>query len=221
MRILVVEDNQKLASNIGVILRHQNYVVEIVNSGNAAIEQAQLNDYQLIILDLGLPDIDGIEVCRQLRSAEVTAPILMLTARIDLESKVTGLDTGADDYLTKPFLPEELLARVRALLRRQEASKVNVIIIADLKVNLATRQVWEKDRLVDLSPIELRILEFLLLARGSAKNAAEICSAVWGERESDAMFSDTLKVHIARLRKKLQADIIKTVPGWGYMIDKQ
>lgn len=220
MNILIIEDNKKLAENIKTVLVHEKYVAEISNSGQDGINKACCNTYDLIILDLGLPDIDGIEVCNRLRKNNILSPILMLTARIDLESKVEGLDIGADDYLTKPFLMDELLARIRALLRRDSSHKqVEINIGNDIKINISNKSVFLRDEIVALSPNEYKIFEYLVLNKGGVRNATEIYESVWGSDNSEILFSDTLKVHIARIRKKLGADVIKTVKGFGYLIE--
>lgn len=220
MNILIVEDNQKLAENIATVLKHENYVTEISLTGENGLYKASTNTYDLIILDLNLPDTDGIEICKKLRAKEITTPVLMLTARIDLDSKVTGLDSGADDYLCKPFLMDELLARLRALLRRNADDKSSTIQInKEVKLDITAKKVQKNGKDIALSPTEIRILEFLASNRNEAKKTMEIYESVWGSQNTDAMFSDALKVHIARLRKKLGADIIKTVSGFGYIIE--
>lgn len=219
MQILLVEDNPKMSANLKTVLEHQLYQVEAVLTGQLAVELAEINHYDLVILDLALPDIDGLEVCRQLRQMGNLAPILMLTARIDLESKVMGLDLGADDYLCKPFLIDELLARLRALLRRTSKHKQTCWQLADLQIDLKSKQVKRANQLISLSPIEMKILEFLLINQGVVQPADKIYEAVWGSANDDILFSDTLKVHIARLRKKLVVQgLIQTIAGSGYLI---
>jgi len=218
MQILLVEDTKKIAENISDVLRFEHFTVAVASTGEEALELIEVNTYDLIILDLSLPDIDGQEVTKILRKNKVTTPLLMLTARIDLDSKIEGLNSGADDYLTKPFLMDELLARVKALLRRTSSNKSNTVEIKDLEIDLNTRQLKKNDQVVALSPIEMNILEFLIMNQGVVQSASQIYESVWGSHNSDVLFSDTLKVHIARLRKKIGADIIKTVPGSGYVI---
>lgn len=220
MNILIIEDNKKLAENIANVLRLDNYLVDLATTGQTGIELARLNQYALIILDLTLPDIDGIDVCSKLRTIEITTPILMLTARIDLTSKVEGLDSGADDYLTKPFLMDELLARVRALLRRDSQKKNSKIIITkDLTIDLCLREVIYENKKISLSPTEYRLLEYLSLNKGKSLSTGEIYTNVWGTDNSEVLFSDSLKVHIARLRKKTDPSTIKTIKGYGYSIE--
>jgi two-component system OmpR family response regulator len=220
MNILIIEDNQKMAENIATVLRHENYNAEVALNAQEGKYKASINTYDAIILDLNLPDGDGIEICKELREKGVSYPILMLTARIDLESKVEGLDYGADDYLTKPFLMDELLARLRALFRRESTDKSTKISLPNnIKIDLAAKNITIKDKTVKLSPTEYRIIEYLVLNRGKAKETQEIYEAVWGNEDQDALFSDSLKVHITRLRKKLGHDAVKTVPTGGYMIE--
>jgi DNA-binding response OmpR family regulator len=217
MNILLIEDNLKLSENIKAILSHSGYNIEAILTGNEGIYYASVNNYDLIILDLNLPDIDGIEVCKQIRAKQIKTPILMLTARINIESKVEGLNIGADDYLTKPFLSEELLARIRALTRRNSQNKTSEINLKNISLNLASHILKKDNREISLSPIELKIFEFLALNQGTAKNPTEIYESVWGNTE-DLMFSDTLKVHIANIRQKLGKEVIETVNGFGYII---
>ncbi len=218
MIILLIEDNQKLAQNITTILQSEGYHVDTALDISTAKEYTEEKSYDLVILDLGLPDGDGIELCQYFRNNKYTWPLLILTARMNLESKVEGLDSGADDYLTKPFLTEELLARVRALLRRDSAQKTSQVVMNDLKVDLRTKIVTKNNKVINISPIEMKLLETFLLKRGSVLTAAEIYEKVWGNSDSDLLFSDTLKVTIARLRKKIGHEVITTVPGFGYGI---
>ena len=219
MNILIVEDNKKLARNIATVLRKQKYNVDLAFVGGDGLEMAQINSYGLVILDLALPDIDGVEVCCTLREEESSVPILMLTARVDLHSKVNGLDSGADDYLTKPFLMDELLARVRALMRRASKCKKSSIKLGSVTIDLAGKTVKKDGGNIKLSPREMGLLEFLVFNKGKTKSASEIYESVWGSHDSDILFSDTLKVHVANLRKKLGKGILKTVTGFGYVIE--
>lgn len=219
MKILLIEDNIKLAENIATILNSENYLVECSNTGCSGLKKALSSHFDLIILDLALPDIDGIEVCKSLRSKGVNQPILMLTARINIESKVEGLDVGADDYLTKPFLMEELLARIRALLRRNLNQNQTKFIFNHVKVNLDLKKVWANEKEIKLSPIDFKIIEFLLKNKGKFQSVTDIYENVWGDNNSERFFSDTLKVHIATIRQKLGKELIRTVNGFGYIID--
>jgi DNA-binding response OmpR family regulator len=220
MNILVIEDNKKIGQNIQTVLNLVGYEVDLALTGDQGLEFFYSNKYDLIILDLALPDIDGFDICQQIREEGSAIALLMLTARIDLESKVKGLDKGADDYLTKPFLMDELLARVRALLRRQGNIKQTEFEIGDkVKVDLTKKKVTIDGNDGSLSPIEFRIIEYLLHFKGETRNAQQIYESVWGSDDSEILFSDKLKVHIAHIRKKLGNNIIKTVTGFGYMIE--
>ena len=223
MNILIVEDNKKLAENTAKVLEHEGYIADTAHTGKEGLNLGSTNNYDLIILDLGLPDIDGLEVCTKLRANEVSQPILMLTARISISDKVSGLDTGADDYLTKPFLMEELLARVRSLLRRtatQKSATLNLGKDDSIKFNTKSKQLTISGKKTSLTPTEIRLFEFLAINKGKVQDAATIYESVWGSTSSDDMlFSDSLKVHVARLRKKLGKDTIKNVKGFGYIIE--
>jgi len=220
MNILLIEDNIKMAENIKTVLCHEGYNVTHHEMGQKGFSEACINNYNLIILDLTLPDIDGIEVCQKLRKNKCITPILMLTARIDIDSKVDGLDSGADDYLTKPFLMDELLARIRSLIRRDSKNKSSLIqLVGNISINLASKQVLKSNLEVKLSPIQYNILELLAVNQGKNMSQLEIYELVWGTDNSEVLISDTLKVHIATIRKKLGKNIIKTVRDQGYMID--
>lgn len=217
MNILLIEDNIKMARNIETVLRAENYLVDVIHTGKEATDKVSDGSFDLLILDLMLPDTDGIDLCKQMRAEGYENAILMLTARINLESKVEGLDGGADDYLTKPFMMDELLARVRSLCRRQGKRGQSVVQIGDLTVNIASKQATRAGDVLPLSPIEMRLLEYLIIHRGQTKSPVEIYESVWGNTD-DALFSETLKVHMSRLRKKVGSHIISTIPGYGYGI---
>jgi len=218
MHILVVEDQRDFAENIRKYLETESYSVDLAFDGESGLHQALLEDYALVVLDLNLPRMDGLEVCRQLRTAGRSMPILMLTARIGHQNAVAGLDSGADDYLTKPFDLEELLARMRALLRRGGESRSPLIVVGDVTIDTNTHEVRRDGTLVALAPREYALLEFLALNRGVARTRLEIIELVWGEYD-ELMFSQTVDVHVAYLRRKLGKDIIRTVPGKGYMME--
>ena len=218
MHILVVEDQRDFAENIRKYLETESYSVDLAFDGESGLRQALLEDYAIVVLDLNLPRMDGLEVCRELRKAGRSMPILMLTARVGHENAVAGLDSGADDYLTKPFDLEELLARMRALLRRGGESRSPLIVIGDVTIDTNTHEVRRDGKLVALAPREYALLEFLALNRGVARTRLEIIELVWGEYD-ELMFSQTVDVHVAYLRRKLGKDIIRTVPGKGYMLE--
>ncbi len=162
MRILLVEDEKKIASFIKRGLKESHYAVDVAFDGNEGLFLAETNTYDLIILDIMLPGKDGIAVCRELRRKQNNAPILMLTARDDVEDKVEGLNSGADDYLTKPFAFEEFLARVRVLLRRQSSQKTTKLKVADLELDLVTHKVNRSGKVIELTSTEFALLEFLM-----------------------------------------------------------
>ncbi len=218
MHVLLVEDQQDFAYNIQRYLATESYTVDLAFDGEEGLQKGLADDYALVILDLNLPRRDGLSVCRELRKAGRSMPILMLTARIGHQNAVAGLDSGADDYLTKPFDLEELLARMRALLRRGGESRSPLITVGDVTIDTNTHEVRKGDQLVPLAPREYDLLAFLALNRGVAKSRLEIIELVWGEYD-ELMFSQTVDVHVAYLRRKLGREVIRTVPGKGYMIE--
>jgi two-component system OmpR family response regulator len=219
MHILVVEDQQDFAQNIRRYLETESYSVDLAFDGESGLQRGLSEEYALVVLDLNLPRMDGLEVCRQLRRSGRSMPILMLTARVGRDNTVAGLDSGADDYLTKPFDLEELLARMRALLRRGGESRSPIIVVGDVTVDTNTHEVRKDGKLVALAPREYALLEFLALNRGIAKSRLEIIELVWGEYD-ELMFSQTVDVHVAYVRRKLGREVIVTVPGKGYMMGK-
>ena len=220
MRILLVEDEPSAAHMLAKGLREQTYAVDVAADGETALEQAYFNSYDLIILDLMLPGKDGLEVCRDLRAQGAVVPILMLTARDAIEDRIAGLDIGADDYLTKPFDFHELLARVRALLRRGQALQPDILRVGDLMVATRPRQVWRGDSPIDLTAKEYALLEYLCRRAGEVVTRAEIAEHVWDA--SFDPFSNLIEVYIQRLRRKIDEDhpvkFIRTRRGEGYML---
>jgi DNA-binding response OmpR family regulator len=223
VRILLVEDEVSAAKMLAKGLREDSYAVDVAMDGETALAQAGLADYDLIILDIMLPRKNGFEVCRELRAAGFTAPILMLTARDAVEDRVAGLDTGADDYLVKPFDFEELLARVRALLRRKEALYPQVIAVADLSVNTRSRRASRGGRDIDLTTKEYALLEYLARRAGEVAGRADIAEHVWDENFDP--FSKVIEVIIQRLRRKVDSGqpvkLIHTRRGEGYMLSAE
>jgi len=218
-RVLVVEDEANIAGFIRRGLIYKGYEVDLAASGEEALESVQRSLPDLVILDLMLPGIDGIEVCRRLRAAD-DLPIIMLTARDSVSDKVEGLESGADDYITKPFEFEELLARVRATLRRRSGKDADVLRVGDLTLKPASREVTRGDRTIELTAREYELLEFLARHAGQIVMKETLFEKVWGydfDIESDA-----IKVYISYLRKKLNAageqDLIRAVRGVGYML---
>jgi two-component system copper resistance phosphate regulon response regulator CusR len=220
VRILLVEDEPSAAKMLAKGLREQTYAVDVTADGEAALELAYLNDYDLIILDVMLPGKDGFAVCRQLRDAGSSVPVIMLTARDMVEDRIEGLDTGADDYLTKPFDFHELLARVRALLRRQPAMRRETIEVADLTIDTRARQVWRANNLIDLTAKEYALLEYLARRADEVITRASIAEHVWDENFDP--FSNLIEVYIQRLRRKIDdpysVKLIRTRRGEGYLL---
>ncbi|NIO27752.1 MAG: response regulator [Candidatus Latescibacteria bacterium] len=223
MRILVVEDEKKVASFIKKGLEEESYAVDVAANGSDAEFLAQMNPYDLIVLDLMLPGKDGVDVCRALRARKVRTPILMLTARDSLEDKVEGLDSGADDYLTKPFAFEELLARVRALLRRGPTDDASPLRVEDLILDRSMRKARRGDREIFLTNREFALLEFFMHRVRRVLSRAVIAEHVWGH-DFDAE-SNVIDVTISHLRSKVDRDtscpLIHTVRGVGYIMCKK
>lgn len=217
MHILIIEDQQKLAANIKEYLETEHYAVTVANDGRVGFEVAMTQDIDILILDINLPGMDGYVICNMLRQHKKDMPILMLTARSKREEVIHGLNIGADDYLSKPFDMEELLARIRALLRRKSVEKQPVVTLGNIVIDTNTKEVKKGSKKVELSPKEYALFEYLLRHRGIAQDRPAILEHVWGGRD-DLLFSQTVDVHIAYLRRKLGKSVIETVPGKGYMI---
>lgn len=220
MRILVVEDQADVAEFLVRVLGTARWAADVASCGAAALERAASVDYDLIILDLGLPDIDGLTVCRTLRGRGVRLPVLVLTAYSDLHDRVRGLDSGADDYLAKPFEPEELLARLRALLRRQSLSTDPVLRVADLTLDPALRRVERAGRTVPLSPREYAVLEYLLRMPHRVVSRLQLIDHVWDDNIEPA--ANAVEVLVSRVRRKIdgpsQQPLLHTVRGAGYLL---
>lgn len=217
MHILLIEDQEKLADNIRQFLSLEQYVVTVCHNGKEGFEKAMTLDVDLLILDINLPGMDGYQICALLRQNKKNMPILMLTARDKQQEIVHGLNLGADDYLGKPFDLDELLARVRALLRRNAVEKQPKLVSGAVTLDTNSREVWKKDVKVNLSPKEYGLLEFLMRHKGIVQDRPRIIEHVWGGRD-ELLFSQTVDVHVAYLRRKLGKGVIATVPGKGYMI---
>lgn len=220
MRILVVEDERVAAEVLAKGLREHAYAVDVAGDGAAALEQAATNDYDLIILDILLPGLNGLDVCSRLRAEGLTVPILMLTARGGPDQRVEGLDAGADDYLPKPYHFPELLARVRALLRRGPALTPAILSFHDLSVDTRARRVERAGRAIALTTKEYALLEYLLRRQGQVVGRADIAEHVWDD--SFDPLSNLIEVYIQRLRRKIddghQAKLIRTHRGAGYSL---
>ena len=220
MRILLVEDEFDAAAVLAKGLREHAYAVDTASDGRQALDLTATNDYDLIVLDLLLPRIDGLEVCRRLRSDGLTTPILMLTARGEPDQRVEGLDVGADDYLPKPYHFPELLARVRALLRRGPALASAVLHVEDLTIDTRAQQVRRAKRPVQLTTKEYALLEYLARRQGEVVGRADIAEHVWDD--SFDPLSNLIEVYIQRLRRKIDdgesVKLIQTRRGAGYCL---
>jgi DNA-binding response OmpR family regulator len=220
MRILIVDDEAELCAQIAQTLGQQRYTVETAGDGASALEKICTEPYDLIVLDIMLPEKDGFTVLRELREEGVTTPVLMLTAKGDVANRVKGLDLGADDYLHKPFSMAELLARIRALLRRSHEQASPVLMLDTIRLDTSTRTVTLNGVPVSLTPKEFSLLEFLLYNRNRAISRFNMAEHVWGDAFDPFTMSNNIDVHIKNLRKKLDDQagrIIVTVRGIGYM----
>ena len=220
MRILLVEDEPVAAALLAKGLREHAYAVDVAADGAAALEQAGVNDYDLVILDVLLPGINGLDVCARLRAEGAAVPILMLTARGGPDQRVQGLDAGADDYLAKPYHFPELLARVRALLRRGPALASSVLVADDLTVDTRARRVERGGQPIQLTTKEYALLEYLVRRHGDVVGRADIAEHVWDD-SFDPM-SNLIEVYIQRLRRKIddghRVKLIQTRRGAGYSL---
>src|SRR3989440_3569510 len=220
MRILLVEDDARIARFVSRGLREQTYAVDVAADGDDALYKAAINDYDAVILDVMIPGRDGFEVCRELRAAGSNVPVIMLTARDTIEDRVEGLDTGADDYLTKPFEVAELLARLRALLRRGHVVRPEQIVVADLVIDARAHSVTRAGRKIELTAKEYALLEYMARERGRVLTRAEIAEHVWDENFDP--LSNLIDVNINRLRHKIDdgfsPPLIHTRRGAGYLL---
>lgn len=220
MRLLLVEDDPRIARFIAKGLREQAYAVDVVSSGEEALYLAAINNYDLAVLDVMIPAPDGYAVCRELRKSGQRLPILMLTARDAVEDRITGLDSGADDYLTKPFEFGELLARLRALLRRTGGLQAAQLVVADLVVDTVSQNVSRGGKSISLTTKEYALIEFLARNAGRVVGRAEIAEHVWNE-EFDP-FSNLIEVYVNRVRRKVDSGsakpLLHTRRGSGYML---
>lgn len=220
MKILVVEDEQKVASFIRDGLQAEQYAVDVAYDGVAGIRLAEQNDYDVIVLDIMMPKVDGITALKKIREHQIATPVLMLTAKAELAPKLESFEAGADDYLTKPFHFEELLARIRALAKRTTSLETSVLALADLRLDLVAHKAYRGDQYVDLTSREFALLEYLLRNKGRVVTRAMIVEHVWNE-----MFdrdTNVIEVYVMYLRKKIDGDfepkLIHTVRGMGYIM---
>jgi two-component system OmpR family response regulator len=220
MRVLLVEDELRMAAAISRALRVEGIVTDVAQTGTRGVAMAHGEQYDVLILDVMLPDFDGVEICRRLRRDEVWVPIIMLTARDAIEDRVRGLDQGADDYLTKPFSLAELLARLRALARRGPVARPTVLEVGDLRLDPATRQVWRGDFEVMLSAREFSLLETFMRRPGQVLSHLQLLDAAWDLGYEER--SNVVEVYIRYLREKIDRPFgvksIETVRGFGYRL---
>jgi len=220
MRLLLIEDDRKAARLLAKGLQEEGFVVDVAPTGEDGEEKAAVNEYDLIVLDWLLPGKDGLAVCRALRADATSTPILMLTARDSVADRVSGLSTGADDYLTKPFAFAELLARIRALLRRSRVAQPAVLRVADLTLDPATRRVTRGDGPVILTPREYAILEALMRNAGEVVSRTRLTERVWDD--ASEVLDNLLDVHVSHLRNKIDhgasVPLIHTIRGVGYRL---
>lgn len=221
MRLLLVEDDARIARFVARGLQEQSYAVDVVANGNDALYQVEINDYDLVILDVMIPGKDGFATCQAIRRLGKRMPILMLTARDAVDDRIAGLDSGADDYLTKPFEFGELLARLRALLRRPNELRSSRIVVGDLTINTASQTAKRGSRSISLTAKEYALLEFLGRNSGRVVGRSEIAEHVWDETFDP--FSNLIEVYVNRLRRKLGDDdgkpLLQTRRGSGYILD--
>jgi DNA-binding response OmpR family regulator len=221
-RLLLVEDEPGIAMALEDELTHHGYAVEVVRDGEAAVEAARTGAFDGIVLDVMLPKKDGFTVCRELRACGVRTPILMLTARTEEQDTVRGLDVGADDYVTKPYRPAELRARINALLRRHSQPEPDLVVFGDVRVNFVRREVTRGSRVVPLTPQEFRLLEALIRHRGRALDRQRLIDEAWGR---DTFVTDrVVDNQITNLRKKVEPNpgeprYILSIRGFGYRFD--
>lgn len=221
MKILIVEDDQRIAVPVKEELQHQNYVVDTAFDGPQGLEMAMTGQYDIILLDLMLPKLNGFSICKQLRESGNSSAILMLTARSENQDKVAGLDCGADDYLTKPFDLDELSARVRALSRRSIGKRKAVINCGPLQIDTVSCAVTHGEQMIDVTPTEYRLLVHFALNPTATFKGEELLDKLWSQDSAGS--KETIKTHIKTLRKKLIAagvkdEIIETVYGFGYRL---
>jgi|SRR5262245_26436818 len=220
MRVLLIEDDRKAAKLLSKGLREEGFVVDVASTGEEGEEQAAINEYDVIVLDWLLPAKDGIAVCHSLRMRDLSTPILMLTARDSLADRVKGLSTGADDYLTKPFAFAELLARIRALLRRSRSAQPTVLRIGDLTLDPGSRRVTRAGVSITLTSKEFAILEVLMRSAGDIVSRTRLVERVWDE--ASEVLDNLVDVHLSHLRKKIDSaerpPLIHTIRGFGYRL---
>ena len=221
MRILIVDDEPDIRDQLGRMLSGQKYSIDTAKDGEEALDKIFDHVFDLVILDIMLPERDGLSVLQEIRQAGIKIPVLMLTAKCDVDDKIKGLDQGADDYLAKPFSSAEVLARVRALLRRVSEHASSVLEINDVCLNTITREISVNGAVADLTPKEFSILEFLLYNKNRAVSRFSLAEHVWGDDFDPFTMSNYMDVHIKNLRRKINdkdGSIVRTIRGVGYII---
>ncbi|UOD35375.1 response regulator transcription factor [Deferribacteraceae bacterium V6Fe1] len=225
MRILIVDDDTFLLEQILLVLKKQRYSVDTAKNGEEALYKSFEYTYDAIILDIMMPKVDGFTVLKELRNAKINTPVILLTAKGDVQSKIKGLDIGADDYLAKPFSMDELLARLRAILRRFSSQAESILTIGGLKLDTVSRTVAINNKSVELTIKEFSILEFLLYNKNRVVSRFSLAEHVWGDEFDPFNMSNFMDVHIKNLRDKLAAagcnNFIKTKRGIGYIIEEE
>jgi len=223
MKLLLVDDEPDLVDQLVKMLVRQRYDVDTAADGEAALNKVFDNSYDLVLLDIMLPKIDGLTVLKEMRAAGIRTPVLMLTAKGEVEDKVRGLDYGADDYLAKPFATAELMARIRTLFRRSGEQLHAVLAVNDITLDTRTREVRRQGRIIDLTPKEFSILEFLLYNKNRAVSRFTLAEHVWGDAFDPFTMSNFIDVHLKNLRHKINDTgddkIIRTIRGIGYIIE--
>ena len=220
MKVLVIEDEKKIASFVSKGLEAQGFVVDVSLHGDEGYSLATSRPYDVLVLDIMLPGRDGLSILRNLRDRKIALPVILLTARSELNERLEGLNLGADDYLAKPFHIEELIARIHAVVRRATGGSQSILSVADLTLNLLTREVRRGDRKVELTAREFSLLEHLMRAPGRVLTRVEVCERVWDYHFDPG--TNLVDVYIQRLRKKVDGDsprkLIETIRGVGYRI---
>jgi DNA-binding response OmpR family regulator len=223
MKLLVIEDEKKIATLLQKGLREQGYAVDLTHDGNEGLNRAVSEPYDAIVLDMMLPGRDGLSVLRTLRDRKITTPVMVLTARGEVSERVEGLNTGADDYMAKPFAMDELVARLRALMRRVTGENISLYKVGDLTMNLVSREVTRGSRKIELTAREFRLLEYLMRSPGQVLTRTQIIERVW-EYHFDPG-TNLVDVYIQRLRRKIDdgedIKMIQTVRGVGYCIKSE
>ena len=225
LKILLVEDEKELARELERLLSGEGYYVTVEHNGDSALDVILSENFDIIILDIMLPGLNGYEILEHIRKENIKTPVLMLTAKVDIEDRVKGLNLGADDYVIKPFSSMELLARIRAIFRRISNDTTNILNLGELSVNIETKETFINNQQVELTPKEFSILEFLILNKNKPISKYDIAEHVWGDSYDIISTSNFVEVHIKNIRKKFSKitnnQIIETERGFGYKISEK